>query len=132
MSEIFKNRLNQALALRDMRAVDLINKTGIAKGRISQYMKGLYEPKPQALFTIAAALNVNSEWLTGNSDVMETQTEEERLACQVQFLETFRTLYGSKAVEMLSNFSELNEIGQRKALDNLSDLLKIEQYCKKS
>lgn len=130
MSEIFKKRLNKALTIRDMRAVDLINKTGIAKGRISQYMKGLYEPKPQALFAIAAALNVNSEWLTGNSDEMETQTEEQRIATQVQFLETFRTLYGSKAVELLNDFSELNETGQKKALDNLSDLLKIEQYCK--
>lgn len=61
----FQERLKEALEFNNMRPVDLVNKSGISKQKISQYMSGLYEPKPKALYEICKSLNVNESWLMG-------------------------------------------------------------------
>ncbi len=67
----FQERLNYALNLRDMKPVDLANKTGLSKARISQYMNGIYTPKSKGTLAIALALNVNETWLMGLDAPME-------------------------------------------------------------
>ena len=44
MPDTFQNRLKQALELRDMKQVELAEKTGFSKGRISQWVNGKYKP----------------------------------------------------------------------------------------
>ncbi len=61
----FANRLNRALELRGMSAVDLSRKTGVFEGTISNYRRGVYKPKQQRLEQIAVALNVSIPWLMG-------------------------------------------------------------------
>ena len=67
----FKDRLQKAMSLREMRAADLARDTGLSKARISQYTNGIYEPKQKALCQIAKALHVNELWLMGNDVPME-------------------------------------------------------------
>lgn len=45
MGDSFKNRLNQALEIRGMKPIELSNRTGLSKARISQYTNGVYEAK---------------------------------------------------------------------------------------
>ena len=71
MKDSFSNRLNQALYLRNMKPVELSEKTGLHKSRISQYTNGVYEAKQEALYLIAKALNVNEAWLMGYDVPME-------------------------------------------------------------
>lgn len=71
MSEIFTIRLNQALSKRDMKPVDLANKSKLSKASISQYLNGVYVPKPTKLYLLAEALNVNPAWLMGHDVPME-------------------------------------------------------------
>lgn len=71
MSNTFKDRLEIALAARNMKAVDLAEKTGINKARISQYVNGIYTPKSKATYLIAQALNVDEKWLMGFDVPME-------------------------------------------------------------
>lgn len=59
MSETFQSRLNQALEIRNMKPVELSQKTGLSKARISQYTNGVYEAKQKALYLLARALNVS-------------------------------------------------------------------------
>ena len=61
----FKDRLNEALILRDVKPVDLARGTGISESTISQYRSGYAEPKEQKLGQIANYLNVNPTWLMG-------------------------------------------------------------------
>ena len=65
MKDEFKNRLNQALGLRNMKASELAEKTGMHKSRISQYVNGIYEAKQEAVYKIALALDVSESWLMG-------------------------------------------------------------------
>ena len=67
----FQLRLNHALKVRNMKPVDLAEKTGMSKPRISQYTNGIYVPKSDALFKLADALNVSPEWLRGLNVPME-------------------------------------------------------------
>ncbi len=58
-------RLKQAMSMRNMKQVDLVNATGIGKSSISTYISGEYEPKQRNIYKIAKALNVNEAWLIG-------------------------------------------------------------------
>ncbi len=61
----FRSRLKDAMNIRGLKAVDLVERTGFTKSKISQYMNGVYEPKPDALFTLAKVLDVDEGWLMG-------------------------------------------------------------------
>ena len=72
-----QDRLKQAMAARGMRAVDLVERTGIPKGTISYYMTGKTEPKSDRLYLIAQALDVNEAWLLGY-DVPMARTDDQK------------------------------------------------------
>lgn len=59
------DRLKEALTLSGMKQSDLVGRTGIDKGSISNYLSGRYEPKARALRKLAIALNVSEMWLWG-------------------------------------------------------------------
>ena len=63
--ESIKNRLAEALRLRDMTAAELSRRSGIDKGSISNYLKGKFNPKQNAIGSMAKALNVSPAWLMG-------------------------------------------------------------------
>ena len=64
-------RLTLALKLRNMKAVDLHDKTGIGKSSISQYMTGVVKPKQDRIYLMAKALDVDELWLMGHDVPME-------------------------------------------------------------
>lgn len=64
----FKDRLEQALKIRDMKPSELSKATGIGEGAISQYRKGGYKASQRNLEKISRALNFPISWLMGVSD----------------------------------------------------------------
>lgn len=64
-------RIIQGMELRNMRQVDIIEKTGINKGALSSYISGRYEPKQTNIFLLAKALDVSEAWLMGAEVPME-------------------------------------------------------------
>ena len=67
----FKDRLNEALEKRNVRPVDLANKTDIPEATISQYRSGYAKPKYERIVKIADALDVSLAWLMGGDVPME-------------------------------------------------------------
>lgn len=61
----FAERLCEALIARDMTAAELSRALGINEGTVSQYKKGLYEPKQKRTQAIAEILRVSVDWLMG-------------------------------------------------------------------
>lgn len=59
------DRIKEGLALRNMKQIDLVEKTGIGKSSISTYISGAYEPKQKNIYKIAKALDVDEAWLMG-------------------------------------------------------------------
>ena len=69
-------RICKALRIRNMKQVDLSEKTGIPKSAISQYCSGAFKPKQHRLFLIAKALDVDEAWLMGLDVPMESEPPE--------------------------------------------------------
>ena len=65
MKEKFSTRLARALTLKNIKPVELAEKTGLPKSGISQYLKDICIPKEKNIVKIADVLNVNKDWLMG-------------------------------------------------------------------
>lgn len=70
MEEI-KDRIKEALEVRNMTAAELSKKSGIGKGSISKYINGLVVPKQSAIGDMARALSVSPAWLMGYDLTMD-------------------------------------------------------------
>lgn len=79
MQEEFKTRLARALTLRNIKPVELSEKSGIPKSGISQYLKGICIPKNKNILKISEVLNVNPDWLIGYSTVMDKNIKNANL-----------------------------------------------------
>lgn len=71
VTEEVKNRLNKALALRNVKPIELSEMTKIPKSSISQYMSGYSKPNSERTLLICQALNINEAWLLGYNVPME-------------------------------------------------------------
>ena len=77
VKEEFKDRLKKALAMKNMKAVDLCEKTQIPKGAVSYYLSGKSTPKADRLYLICKALDVSEAWMLGyDVDMVVTQTQK--------------------------------------------------------
>ena len=65
------DRLREAMSIKGIKQVDLVRSTGIDKGSISSYLSGRYEPKQEAIYKMALALDVSEMWLWGYDVPME-------------------------------------------------------------
>ena len=73
----FKDRLKQAMDIRNMKAVDLCEKTKIPKGAISYYLSGRSTPKADRLYIICKALDVSEAWILGyDVDMAKTKAQK--------------------------------------------------------
>ena len=66
-------RLKMALSIRNMTQAELCQKTKIPKSALSEYIKGLYDPKQDRLLILSEALNVDPAWLMGYEVPMEKE-----------------------------------------------------------
>ena len=69
--ELIKDRIAEALRVRDMLPIDLARRAGIDKGSISKYLKGDVLPKQSRIAAMANVLNVSPAWLMGYNVPME-------------------------------------------------------------
>lgn len=69
---IVSDRLKQAMSLRNLKQVDLVQRTGIGKSSISTYLSGDYIPKQTNLYKLAKVLSVDPAWLMGEDVPMDT------------------------------------------------------------
>lgn len=67
----FRDRLQLAMDVREMRAVDLAKKIDVSEATISLYRSGKASPKAERLGQIARVLKVSPAWLMGLDVPME-------------------------------------------------------------
>ena len=95
--EEFNVRFNKALSFRNMKPVELSERTGISESTISQYRSGYAKPKEKKLAIIANALDVNPSWLMGLDVPMKLSTlnenpiiDNERIAEALNMFEAYK------------------------------------------
>ncbi len=59
------NRIREALALRNMKQVELCEKTGIKKSSVNNWLGQRWQPKQDAIMKMARVLDVSEMWLAG-------------------------------------------------------------------
>lgn len=124
MNSEFKDRLRTAMELRNIKPVELAEKTGLSKARISQYLNGIYTPKSKGTYLIAVALNVSETWLMGFNVSMERNSKQDNL---INCADINLTADEQKLIEV---FRSLNKEGQEKLLDLADDFIKSGKYKK--
>ena len=68
MKEI-KDRLQEALHIRNITRTELSTLSGVPKPMITDYIKGRYKPKQDNIYAMSKALRVNPAWFMGYEDV---------------------------------------------------------------
>lgn len=71
----FKERLTEALKIRNMTKQRLCELSGVNKGTISKYYSDKLIPKMETIETLADVLKVNPVWLMGYNVQMEKNNE---------------------------------------------------------
>lgn len=127
MSE-FTNRLNHAITIRNLKPIDLVNKTGLSKARISQYINGVYDAKQDALFKLATALDVNVAWLMGHDVPMDY--DYTKLHKEIEASEIIQEVYGKDAFTLMTAFLTLNDNGKKAAITMIQGLTNNDEYKK--
>ena len=67
----FSERLQESLKIKNLKAIELANLSGISRGAISSYLSGRWKAKQDNIYLLAKALNVNEAWLMGYDVPME-------------------------------------------------------------
>lgn len=70
------NRIREALQIRNMKQVELCEKTGIKKSSVNNWIAQRWQPKQDAIMKMARALNVSEMWLAGYDVPMERPVEQ--------------------------------------------------------
>lgn len=73
-----KDRLKEAMDIRNMKAVNLCEKTGIPKGAVSYYLAGKSKPKQDRIYLLSKALGINEAWLMGYDVPMERDERQKK------------------------------------------------------
>ena len=111
-----KDRLQEALYIRDKKAVDLVRDLKIPKSAVSQYLSGKSQNMDsKRLYDICKYLDVSEPWMMGYDVSMERRTEKKnnaiadivvRLRTDEEFLVLVESM-GKLDVEKLKAFKQL-------------------------
>lgn len=104
------NRITQILNIRGLKAQDLVEKTGINKSSISQYVNGNHCPSNDKAQLMADVLKVNPLWLMGFDVEMESSINEEKER-EEKFIQLYHAL----------------DENQRQVVDNMLTVLTSKQ-----
>lgn len=75
--DTFQNRLKKIMEIRNIKQVDLVEKTKLDKTLINKYLAGVSNARQQKLTVLADALDVNEVWLMGYDVPMERELKTE-------------------------------------------------------
>ncbi len=113
-----KDRLKEAMLRANKKQIDISRETGIAKGTISNYLYGKYEPKPEAVAKLAESLNVSDMWLMGYDVPMKRSknlTNYEENPHELELHDYFETLETKEQKEIVEYVKAVSN-GDKKAI----------------
>lgn len=73
-----KDRLKEAMQEAGKKQADLVRDTGLNRGTISRYLSGEVEPRQDAAYKLALALNVSETWLWGYNVPKERSSAQKK------------------------------------------------------
>ena len=118
-----RNRIREALQIRNMKQVELSEKIGIPKGTINNWLNQRYQPKQKSLLSLAKALDVSEMWLAGYDVPMERPVEQKKSDELAQLIHSMRK--DEKLKNLFLSICSLSD-DQRKTIESLvNELIKV-------
>ena len=108
--DTFANRLNRAIILRNIKPIELSEKTGIDKSKISSYMSGRYKAKQDGVYLLAQALNVSEVWLMGYDVPMESIPIKKIEKIKIPVLGKVKAGYDYLAQENIIGYESIDNV----------------------
>ena len=118
-----KNRIAEALTVRNMKQVELAEKTGITKGAINNWLNHRYQPKQKSLLLMARALEVSEMWLAGYDVPMERPEQQVKMDALGQVVNMVRK--DERLTNLVINLSRLNEAQLTTIESMVNELVKL-------
>lgn len=109
-----KDRIKEAMEIREIKQAELVEKTGIDKGQMSSYLSGKYKPKQGNLERIAKALFVDEAWLMGYDVPMERNGS--------------KIVKAEEPPKIMQYYEMLNDIGKKTATEQVRLLTLDNKY----
>lgn len=113
MTTLFSIRFKQCLKEKNIKQAELARSTKITPSSISDWSKGKYIPKRDKLLAIAEYLEVNPDWLVGESDNMDIPStisnnvdETEKLIDNISKLPILGTICAGDGVYIEEEYDE--------------------------
>lgn len=100
-----KDRLKEAMQRTGKKQADLVRETGLNRGTISRYLSGAVEPRQDAAYKLALALNVSETWLWGYDVPMERSPMQKKNDDLVKIIAQMRK--DPKFFNIVSKLAEL-------------------------
>lgn len=103
----FKDRLREAMKLKGIRSVDIVENTNIPKSAVSYYLAGKSQPKADRLHILAKYLDISEAWLLGYDVPMNRTPMQKKNDDLVQIIAKLRK--ESDFYADVSMFADLSE-----------------------
>ncbi len=84
---LLKDRLKEAMILRNLKQVDLVERGNFDKGQLSSWLSGKYKPRQINIDKLAEILNIDEAWLMGYDVPMKRKSDEEKVVGKTQSTE---------------------------------------------
>lgn len=127
-NEITAKRLQKALSDMNMKPQELVDKSGVSKASISQYVNGSHTPSNISSGKMAKVLNVNPLWLMGFDVPMENETDYLYTDGKSDFLiEVTRKARSQEFVDRIMKYMSLMD-ENKKSVDDMIDFLYSKEH----
>ena len=117
------NRIQEALNLRNMKAVELSEKSGVSKSSLSHYIAQRWQPKQKALAQMAKTLEVSDMWLAGYDVPMERPVVQTKMDALGQVVNIIRK--DDRLTNLVINLSHLNDAQLSTVESMVNELVKL-------
>ena len=112
-----QNRIADALNIRGIKAVELVEKTGLSKSSVSHWINQHWQPKQRPLMLMAKCLDVSEMWLAGYDVPMERPAAQKNIDELAKLVNEIRK--NDKLKSVCLNLSTLDN----KQLDTISVMI---------
>ncbi len=102
-----KNRIKEALEIRGLKQVDLVERTGFKKASVNGWVKQRWQPKQKAIAIISRVLDVSEMWLAGYDTPMERAREQVKADELAKLIHIIRK--DERLINLISNIATLND-----------------------
>ena len=120
-------RIYQLRTEHNMSMSELAKRLGVGKSAIFKYEKGEVENLPKATIEkLAVLFGVSPAYIM----CFDQWDNEENLSDEVALIERIQAKWGKDAVQLLDNFTQLNDEGKKAILNMIEDFTLLPKYKK--